>query len=224
MSKNLKDYKVFTDVECQEYYAQSLPQGRIFANVFDSGSVIYKLIYCIANFIKHITGQIYVIAKNTDIDKAEELLPEWETSVEIGTKYPMLDTIEKRREAVKRKVSKIPVYNIRPATDDDTTIENYVKKLTDLDIEIENASNLPTTSSFPASFPIKFGIPYLQRQLLLIIYVDLGDGLLANNQFPLPFPVQFFDAEIPEAIKSLLDIVLNDCVPSFMNWEYEILQ
>ena len=223
MSKNINSFKAFTDEDSQKYLAQCYPDGKLTANRFDSNRYIYKLINCCATFIKIITGQIYTIAKNTDIDKADELLLEWEKSVEIGTKYPILDTTEKRREAIKRKISKVPVYNIRPTTNDYTTIENYVEKTVDTTIEIEPAGNRLTTSSFPASFPIKFGIPYYKRQLLLIIKVDVGDNILANNNFPLPFPVRFFDADIPQATKDLLDIPLNDVVPSFMNWEYEIL-
>jgi len=221
--KSLNDYKAFTDKEAQNYLAQALPDGKLTANRFDSDSYMYKLILCMSEVIKIITGQLYTLAKNWNIQKAEELLPEWEESVSIGTKYPVLDTIEKRRDAVERKISKIPVYNIRPATDDDTTIENYVKKLTDIDIVIQSAGELESTSAFPCSFPIQFGTPYQQRQLLLIVKIDYGSDVLANNQFPMPFPVRFFDTEIPDATKSLLDIVLDDVVPSFMNWEYEIL-
>jgi len=221
--KNINSFRSFTDEESQNYLAQCYPDGKLTANRFDSERIIYKFIKSLSIWIKIITGQLYTLAKNTDIDRVDELLPEWETSTEIGTKYPMLDTIEKRREAVKRKISKIPVYNIRPADDDDTTIENYVKKMVDQDIVIEPASDRLTTSSFPAAFPIKFGIPYFQRQLLLYILIDLGGDVLANNQFPLEFPVRFFNAEIPQATKDLIDIALNDVVPSFMNWEYELL-
>lgn len=222
MYKNIQSFKAFSDEDSQNYFAQAVCESKLTANRFDSDKNIYKLIKSLSIFIKIITGQIYTIAKNTNIDKADELLTEWENSVNIGVKYPMLDTVEKRRAAVKRKISKIPVVNIKPA-EEETTIENYVKKIVDIDVEIEQAGSRLTTSSFPLKFPIKFGIPYYQRQLLLYIKIDLGDSLLANNKFPLKFPVRFFDAKIPDATKNLIDIPLNDVVPSLMSWEYEIL-
>ena len=42
-------------------------------------------------------------------DQASELLVDWETSVKLPERYPLRDTIEGRREAVKRLISKYPV-------------------------------------------------------------------------------------------------------------------
>lgn len=222
--KNIKSFRSFSDEESHSYLAQAYPDGKMFGKRFDPDSIIYRHIFSLANFIKLTTGQIFTIAKNTNIDEADELLPEWEDSVFIGSKYSQLDTIEKRRAAIKRKISKTPVYNLRPVDDDNTTIENYIKTMGDIDIEIETAGKRLITSSFPTSFPIEFGIPYNQRNLLLIVIVDLGPSGLANNQFPLEFIVRFFDTEIPQATQELLDLLLGDVVPSYQNWIYEVKQ
>jgi hypothetical protein len=47
------------------------------------------------------------------------------------------------------------------------------------------------------------------------------EGEAANNQFELEFPVSFFDPSIPQATQDLLDVILDDVVPSFCDWEYE---
>jgi hypothetical protein len=221
--KSIKSFKSFSDKQSQNYLAQGYPKGKMFANIYDAGKNIYKYILSLSTWIKVVTGQIFIIAKNRDIDQVDELLPEWEASVKLPERYPILDTIEKRRIALKRLISKVPVYNLRNGTiDDDTTIENYIEKVLDLTVEIDSAGGDLTTSSFPADFPIIFGIPYAKRQLLLKVKVDIGGGA-ANNQFPLPFPVQFFNATIPDATRDLLDLALEDTVPSYQNWEYEIL-
>lgn len=223
MIKKIKSFSYFKSKESQNYLAQSYPKGKFFANIFDKGRNIYNFVLSCAVWLQVITGQLFILAKNRDIQQADELLTEWETSVKLPERYLILDTIEKRRDAVQRLISKIPVYNINNGSVDiETTIENYIKKVLDIDVEIENAGERSTTSSFPISFPIKFGIPYAQRQLLLIIKVEVEGGA-ANNQFPLEFPVRFFDADIPDATKKLLDEALSDVVPAYQNWEYEVL-
>jgi hypothetical protein len=223
MKKQIKSYRSFNDEQSQNYNAQGYPKGKMFANIYDKSKNIYKYILSLATWIKVVTGQLFTLAKNRDIDQADELLPEWEASVKLPERYPILGTIEKRRIALKRLISKIPVYNIRNGgIDEETTIENYIEKVLDIIVEIESAGGQTVTNSFPAPFPIIFGIPYAQRQLLLIVKVDVGGGA-ANNQFPLPFPVQFFDAQVPQATQDLLDLALEDTVPSYQNWEYDIL-
>jgi hypothetical protein len=222
MSKKIKSFRSFNDEQSQNYLAQGYPKGKMFANIYDSGKNIYSFVLCLATWLKVVTGQLFTLAKNRDIDQVDELLPEWEASVKLPERYPLRNTIEERRIALKRLVSKVPVYNIRNNVDDDTTIENYIEEVLGLTVEIDSAGDLSTTSSFPAAFPIVFGIPFAKRQLLLIVKVDIGGGA-ANNQFPLPFPVQFFDAQIPDATRDLLDSALDDTVPSYQNWEFEIL-
>ena len=222
--KSIKSFRSFNDDQSQNYVAQSYPKGKFFANVFDNAKNIYKFILSGSVWIKVVTGQLFTLAKNRDIDQVDELLPEWEASVKVPERYPVRDTLENRKIASERLISKVPVYNIRNGSsiDDETTIENYIDKVLGETVEIESAGNQLTTSSFPADFPIIFGIPYAKRQLLLIVKVDVGGGA-ANNQFPLPFPVQFFDADVPDATKEKIDLALEDTVPSYQNWEYEIL-
>lgn len=221
--KKITSFKSYNDEQAQNYLAQSYPKGKMFANIFDKAKNIYNYILSLSTWIKVVTGQLFILAKNRDINQIDELLTEWETSVKLPERYPILDTIEKRRDAIKRLVSKVPVYNIRDGiSNDNTTIENYIEKVLDITVEIVSAGSILIASSFPLSFPLVFGLPYAKRQLLLIVKVDIGGGA-ANNQFPLPFPVQFFDAEIPQATKDLLALALEDTVPSYQNWEYEIL-
>lgn len=221
--KQIKSFKAFNDEQSHNYLAQGFPKGRFFANIYDKSKNIYKFVLSLSIWIKVVTGQLFTLAKNRDIDQVDELLTEWETSVKLPERYPIRDTLENRRIALKRLISKVPVYNIRDGiVNDETTIENYIDKVLGETVEISSAGGIATTSTFPIDFPIIFGIPYAKRQLLLIVKVDIGGGA-ANNQFPLPFPVQFFDQEIPQATKDLLELALEDTVPSYQNWEFEIL-
>lgn len=221
--KSILSFRSFKEEEAQNYLAQSYPKGRIFANRFDKDKNIYKYILCLSTPLKTVTGQFLTLAKNRDIDLADELLDEWEKSLKLPERFPIRETIENRRIALKKLISKYPTYNIRDgAVDDDTTIEKFIEDVLGITVEIVSAGTVATGSSFPLGFPIQFGIPYAERQLLLIVKVDIGGGL-ANNQFPLSFPVQFFDAQIPDATKDLLDLALEETVPSYQNWEYEIL-
>ena len=83
MSKNLSSFNGFNDEQSENYLAAHLPSGKIYDRKLENDSIIYKLLLCLATFIKMASGQIFDIAKNTNIDKADFLLEEWETSVNI---------------------------------------------------------------------------------------------------------------------------------------------
>lgn len=222
MGKSIKDFNPFLDMESQAYYAQGLPKGRLFANRYNGESIIYKLFLCLAQFIRLFSSQLHIFAKNIEIQKSEELLPEWEDSVNIPSRYSRLTTLEERRNAVQRKISKVPVYNINKerAVNSYSTIEEYVRVMTGLKIEIDRGSERSSSSSFAAPFKIAFGIPAQQRNFLFYVMVPVS-GSSKNNTFPLGFPVNFFDPEIPEATKKIINTALEDVVPSFCAWILE---
>lgn len=201
-----------------------MPKGKLTANRFDSDSWIYKLLLCLSMPIKIVSGLIEDLARNVNIDTANELLENWETSVKIPELIPRLTDIEDRRNAVKRKVSKYPVFQLADYTsfDEYSTFENYIFLMTGLIIEIERATDRPSRSGFPLIFPVVFEFASGRRNFLFYIKVGV-EGSTANNQFPLPFPVSFFDPAIPDATKELLDKVLGDIFPTFCGWIYETM-
>lgn len=221
MSKKITDFNNFKDDDSARYLANHWPEGKLFARKLDNTSVIYKFIKSIASFIQIITGQIHTLAKNRDIQKAYELLEEWETSVGIPEQIPRLSTLADRRNAVQCLYSKIPVYNLdnKVGIDPCTTIENYILCLTGIDVTIRTGQ-VPDGSEFPIGFPITFGITATYGNFLFIIGVEVV-GASANNSFPLPFPVSFFDPQVPQATMELLDKVLERVIPSFGYWIYE---
>ena len=222
--KSFNSFKKFNDTQSQNYLAQSMPKGKLTANRFDSDSWLYKLLLCLSLPIKVNSGLVEDLAKNINIDTANELLEEWETSVKIPEKIPTLTNIDDRRNAVKRKISKYPVFQLADYTTFDvySTFENYIYLMTGLTIEIERASDRPSPSAFPFTFPLVFVVSEGRRNFLFYIKVGV-EGSAANNQFPLPFPVSFFDPAIPDATKELLDKVLGDIFPTFCGWVYETL-
>jgi len=222
--KSFNSFKKFNDTQSQNYLAQSMPKGKLTANRFDSDSWLYKLLLCLSLPIKVNSGLVEDLAKNINIDTANELLEEWETSVKIPEKIPRLTNIDDRRNAVKRKISKYPVFQLADYTTFDvySTFENYIYLMTGLTIEIERASDRPSPSAFPFTFPLVFVVSEGRRNFLFYIKVGV-EGSAANNQFPLPFPVSFFDPAIPDATKELLDKVLGDIFPTFCGWVYETL-
>ena len=208
MSKSLLSFKSFNDKKSQNYLADHFPKGKLTQKRFDSDSVLYKLILCLSTFIKIFTGQLFNLAKNIDIDKADELLTEWEASVKIPEKYPRLDTIEKRREAVKRKISKVPVYNIdrEIVTNKYTTYEDYVKKMTDYNIQ----GILYEGYDFPRIFPFIFTGTPTDTWLTLFFKVEI----VTNNDLPADFPVDLYTG-ITQVQLDLISNALEDVVPAY---------
>jgi uncharacterized protein YmfQ (DUF2313 family) len=222
--KSFNSFKKFNDSQSQKYLAQSMPKGKLTANRFDSTSWIYKLLLCLSMPIKIVSGLIEDLVRNVNIDTANELLENWETSVKIPELIPRLTDVEGRRNAVKRKVSKYPVFQLANYTsfNEYSTFENYIYIMTGLQIEIERATDRPSPSAFPFTFPMVFVISEGRRNFLFYIKVGV-EGSAANNQFPLPFPVSFFDPAIPTATEELLDKVLGDIFPTYCGWVYEVM-
>lgn len=222
--KTFNSFKKFNDTQSQNYLAQSMPKGKLTANRFDSDSWIYKLLLCLSLPIRVVSGLIEDLAKNVNIDTVNELLEVWETSVKIPELTPRLTDINDRRNAIKRKISKYPVFQLADYTtfDEYSTFENYIYIMTGLTIEIERATDRPSPSAFPFTFPMVFVISEGRRNFLFFIKVGV-EGSAANNQFPLPFPISFFDPAIPDATIELLDKVLGDIFPTFCGWVYETM-
>ena len=226
MAKKISDYKNFNDYESQEYLANYYAGGKLTSQKFISGNPLYKMILSLSTFIKIVTGTLFEFVRNINIDKADELLTEWETSVKLPERYPLRDTIEDRREAVKRLISKYPVYNIQgnrsPDVDIYSTMEEYIRIMTGIEVEIEGGAFRSSGNTFPLIFPVTFDLPSYRRNFLFYVKVPVETST-QNNQFPLPFPVQFFDAFITDTTKNLLNKVLDDIIPSFGTWVFEPL-
>lgn len=220
MSKAVRDFRPYNDEQAQRYLASHWPKGKMTAKRYLRGAVLHDLLVGLARFVGIVMGQIFDLAKNRDIDKADELLPEWETSVGIPEQIPRRGTLAGRREAVRRLRSKVPVYNIQSGdrvVDDYTTFEEFVRLTTG---EIITITKPEVGSSFPISFPISFSFTNGTNNLFLIIGVEV-DGSAQNNDFPIPFPFSFFEPVVPDATQELIDKALEKVVPSFMDWGYE---
>ena len=218
----IRSFKPYSDTEAARYLASHYPKGKLTAKRYLAGSVLNNLIVGCARFVSIVMGQIFDLAKNRDIDQADELLPEWEESVGVPEQIPRRDDLDGRREAVRRLRSKVPVYNIQSGdrvVDAYTTIEEFVRLTTG---EVITISKSEVGSSFPVSFPIQFSFTGGRVNFFLIIGV-LVEGTPANNQFPLTFPMSFFDPSVPEATQDKIDKALEKVVPSFMDWTYQAI-
>lgn len=220
IKKGIESYSAFNDKESQKYLAANWPKGKLTAKRYDSDSIIYKFILCLSTVVKVFVGQMYNYVKNKDIDKADELLTEWETSIKIPDEIPRQDTLAARRRAVKQLISKLPVYNFNNGPDIDTTYEQYIYNLTGINVEITTAKTEGIGSEFELEFEVVFGISGGEGNFLWIVKVPV-EGTPPNNTFPLKFPVSFFQPKIPDATVELLDLVLERVVPSFCDWQYE---
>ncbi len=223
MPKSILSFQTFDEDESTHYLADHWPKGKLTGKRHTNGSVTYSFIKSIATWIKIFSGDLFTLVKNWDISQAVELLPEWEESVKIPEDIPRLPTLEGRQTAVKCLISKRPVYNI----DDgivpiETTFEFYIFCLTGIEVTIRTAKVDGNGAQFPMVFPVLFGIGAPIGNFLFIIEVPVV-GAPANNFFPLPFPVQFFTPQIPQATIDLLDLVLERVIPSFARWEFEAI-
>lgn len=222
--KKLSDFTYLDDNESQNYLASHWPNGKLTAKRFVSSSIIYKFIKSLAVFIKIFTGQIFEIAKNINIRKADSLIEEWEDSVKIPEVISRRNTIEGRREAVEKLISKRPVYNIqnKEGIDINTTYEEFVRCTTGIEIEIEMAYENGFTLEFPFTFPATFGLTEEYLASIFVIKVPI-EGSTQNNIFTMTFPVSFFEPEIPQETKDILDKALSRVIPAYAVWIYQVV-
>lgn len=224
LDKSILSFQPLTEEQTTHYTADHYPKGRLWAKRHVKDTVIYNFILTISTVFKIFFGDLFNLVKNRDIDQADELLVEWETSVRIPEHIPRRDTVEGRREAVKCKKSKIPVYNIdNGIVELETTFENYVKCLTGIEVDIRTSRVDGDGSEFPLIFPVQFGVGSAIGSFVFVVGVPVvGDS--ANNFFPMPFPINFFPPSVPDATVELLDLILDDVIPSFCYWVYEAIQ
>lgn len=223
MGKSILSFQPLNEDQTEHYVADHYPKGRLWAKRHVKDTIIYNFILTISTVFKLFFADLYTFVKNRDIEQVDELLAEWEKSVRIPEHIPRRDTIDGRREAVRCKKSKIPVYNIdNGIVPIESTFENYVKCLTGIEVDIRTAQVEGTGSVFPMEFPVEFGVGAASGSFIFIIGVPVV-GDFANNFFPMPFPINFFDPSVPDATVELLDLILDDVIPSFCYWVYEAL-
>ena len=201
--KDVIDYKYLNDEKIQNYTANHFPEGRAWAKKNHNTSWLYKFILCLAQPFKYLQNLIYILIKNTNIDTADELLENWEKDSSVGDLFPRLDTIAKRRDAVNKIQSKIPVANInKGGVSLDTTYEDYIKKVLDIDVSMYIGAIGLSTSAFPLVFPVVFGRPWRLRTVTFFISVG-------GEAYP-----------YSDTITRKLNTVLDRIIPSYCVWKY----
>jgi len=220
--KSLNNFIPLDDKKATEFLAGHWPEGRAVGKRYQKESVLYRYITCMAQFVKSTSGLIYRFCQNIFVNQSTELLEEHEISVGIPDQIPRLATTEERRDAVECLKRKIPVRNIGDA-DCETCFENYIKCLTGIEVEIRTAraEEGGNTTDFPITFDAVFGTTKPAGSFLFIVSVDMS-GMEKNNVFDLTFPVNFFDPEIQEGVKNILNTILERVIPSFCYWQFEV--
>lgn len=224
--KFISSFNPFTDNQSQDYLAIHFPKGRLTAKRFDPLSIIWKLIYCLADFIKQITTQLFQLVYNLDIFQTDVLLPDWEKSMGVpGVISRITDvngnpaTVIQRQIAVNQLKSKIPVYNIQNNSYENntklspfagnikTTIENYVFNLTAYNIAI-------TLTQYGG---------YYYWAINVIGYNNILFPILQNdNTFPMNFPFEFDTPELTPQARYAIVTALERCIPSFISYDLNV--
>lgn len=160
--------------------ASHLPVGRVWQKAFKPDSNIGMFIRGLAVEFYRLQILSQRVQINMDINRADELLVEWEKSV--GLPDSCFDTdvsIERRRLQVEQKFSKFGGVQ---------TSEDFIRvaALFGYNIEIYPGAAVGT---FPLQFPIVFFDSTLSATHTIFIVI-LGD-LSGDSDFPLPFPIPF---------------------------------
>ncbi len=209
MSKSIISFQTFDDAQATNYLADHYPKGKLTGRIHRSSSVMYKFILSLSTFAKVVIGNIYTLVINRDINQADSLLKEWETSVKIPEEIPRLDTLDARRAAVERLISKIPVYNEDNGPDVETTIANYLEVMSGFSgITVQTLAETNPTPETTDHFFFIIGVPAIFGEL---------------NNFPLSFPFPFASTTTTVTMEQLLNILMEKVAPSYTRWQIIII-
>ncbi len=179
----MADIKLFNPYSIDEQalmLAHHMPIGKAWAKSFDPNSNLGKLIRGLGIEIYRLQLLTQEISVEIDLNKANDLLIEWEKSLGIPDEcFSTNKTIEERRTQALLKLGNFG--GVQEASD-----FVRVASVFDIDIEIITGS---IRGTFPLEFPlIFFDTTKSARHTILVRIINvIGEGTF----FPLPFPIPF---------------------------------
>lgn len=146
--------------------SQHLPEGRAWANKLVEGSNTHALIRSAAAAFNRVQAQIEQIATEFDVNLTEELLPEWETSVDLPDEcVDVLADLTERRENVIFRLRRVPIVTKEEFETLGTALAGVTVTVTpgtEVDVSPDSQSAFKLYVSFPTSntgFPYAFPLP-----------------------------------------------------------------
>lgn len=176
--------KLFNE-HSKEEHAMSLshfmPNGRIFAKKWVSGSILFKYIMGLACELFRIEEQMNLISFEHDINVTTQFIDEWESAVGIpdaclsGT-----GPLENRRRDV---LVKLAMMNV-------TTAQDFIDLANEFGVVVTI-----TPGAIPGAFPMVFPLVFFPtgKTARFTMIVDFTTTL---EVFPLTFPIPFGDGAI----------------------------
>ena len=162
--------------------ARHLPKGKVWSSGFDQDSNIGKLIKGLSIEFYRLEVLTKKISDETDINKTDELLADWEKSVGIPDScFDTTPSIEDRREQVRQKLSNFG--GVQKA-------EDFIRVAEVFGFEID-VTVVPGSSvgMFPLVFPLMFfGSTRSSTHTIFIFITNTVNG---DEAFPLEFPLLF---------------------------------
>lgn len=160
--------------------AHHLPIGRAWQKAFKPDSNIGMLVRGLAVEFYRLQILAQRVQINMDINRADELLKEWEKSVGLPDSCFSTDTsIERRRLQVLMKFSKFGGVQ---------TKEDFIRVAAVFGYDIDIYAGL-AVGGFPLQFPIVFFDSTTSASHTIFIVIK---GTLSGDYFfPLPFPIPF---------------------------------
>jgi hypothetical protein len=167
--------------EQQFLLASHLPQGRFWELAFDTNDNFGKLFLGLAVEFYRFQVLERKLFDEMDIEKADELLIDWEKSVGLPDACfeTVGVTVEQRKLQVLQKFSKFQGVQKK---------EDFIRVASVFGFDI-NILTGTAVATFPLEFPIVFSSSTkAAKHTLFIILLDNPE---TNADFPLPFPIPF---------------------------------
>lgn len=184
--------------------ASHMPQGKVWANVFNPDTNLGKLMSALG--LEHYRIQVLIekFFNEMDINQTTELITEWEKSVGLPDSCFRTDIdIATRRLQVREKFSKFGGAQTAP---------DFVRiaAVFGFNITVEPGSE---GAVFPLLFPILFG--GTTKEAKHTIFVTVLDDISSESTYPLPYPLPFstagaeflrclFETLIPSNVKLII--------------------
>lgn len=180
MTAKLNLFDPYTIDEQALFVAQHIPVGKAWEKGFSPDSNLGKYLIGLAMEFYRFEVLASDVAKEMDINQANQLLVDWEISVGLPCDCFSTDiSIEERRKQVLAKFSKFGGIQ---------TADDFIRVAALFGYNIDIYPGL-AVGGFPLEFPIVFFASTLEASHT--IFIVLIGTIGGTGYFPLPFPIPF---------------------------------
>lgn len=194
--------------ESAQILSDHMPVGRAWDNKNNPDKNIYKLVKGLSSVTLSVLDQIYLLSNQFDINQSDDLIDDWEASVEIPDDCIFQFTdLEQRQNRVMQRLRKEPLRTL-------AELQEYIN--TFFPDQIINLSAGTGTSTFEYEFEYEF-LGGINDKFIIVSDVVI-EGSISESGFEYEFEYEFTGGTDTTLLECLLRKVIPANVAILINF------